>query len=66
MNEQHRVDRRARPASSHRPLAREIAVVLTVKLLALTLLWFAFFRVHPPADPSHLLGADPSHYQELP
>ena len=40
--------------------------MLTVKLLALTLLWFAFFRVHPPAAPSHLFGADPSYYQESP
>jgi hypothetical protein len=31
------------------PLAREIALVLAVKLAALLLLWFAFFR--PAAEP---------------
>lgn len=37
------------------PLIRELAVVLLVKLLLLTALWFAFFRPPNTAEP---VGAD--------
>ncbi len=35
------------------PLARDITVVLVVKALALTLLWFAFFRA-PETPQMHM------------
>jgi hypothetical protein len=37
-------------------LAREVGVVLAVKLAALAVLWFAFFRAPPPADPQRLFA----------
>lgn len=47
----------------HRPgLAREISLVLTIKLILLTGLWFAFFRDPPPqtgeAVGQHILSGD--------
>jgi hypothetical protein len=47
-----------------RKLKREIALVLAIKLAALALLWFAFFRAPVPADPQHLVGARPPHASE--
>ena len=55
-----------------RGLAREISVVLTVKLILLTGLWFAFFRDPPPqtdeAVSRHILRGDraPPPTEELP
>ena len=42
-------------------LARELTVALVVKVVALGLLWIAFFREAPPADPARLLAPAPSH-----
>jgi len=43
------------PGRRHgRTLAGEIALVLVVKLAALILLWFAFFRAEPPPEPARL------------
>ena len=61
--EEHRPSRhQASPLKPVRPLAREITVVLVVKVLVLCLLWFTFFRVEPPSDPAHLLSPEPSNY----
>ena len=43
------------------PLARELTVVLVVKAAALGLLWLAFFREAPPADPARLLAPASTH-----
>lgn len=46
-------------------LAREISLILTVKLLLLTGLWFAFFRDPPPQTDTtvsqHILSSAPLH-----
>lgn len=42
-------------------LARELTVALVVKAAALGLLWLAFFREAPPADPARLLAPAPTH-----
>ena len=40
------------------PLARDIVIVLVVKAIVLTLIWFAFFRApvapHMTMDPAHV------------
>lgn len=65
--EEHSPSRHETPSPKPgRPLAREITVVLVVKLLALALLWFAFFRVQPPSDPARLLTPGPSGYAFTP
>jgi hypothetical protein len=46
------------------PLARRIAVLLVVKLLALAVLWFAFFRAPVPAEPARLFQSDANHVGE--
>jgi hypothetical protein len=46
----------AQPPRRREPLARELGVVLAVKLAALAVLWFAFFRAPPPGDPQRLFG----------
>ena len=51
---------RARPSS----LARKITVLLIVKLLALSVLWFAFFRAPVPAEPARLFQSDANHVGE--
>jgi hypothetical protein len=51
----------------HRPgrtLGREIALVLALKLVALALLWFAFFRAPVSADPQQLFAAHPPQASE--
>jgi hypothetical protein len=45
-------------------LAREVGVVLAVKLAALAVLWFAFFRTPPPADPQRLFSPAQATTQE--
>jgi hypothetical protein len=45
-------------------LAREVGVVLAVKLAALAALWFAFFRAPPPADPQSLFAPSQPTTQE--
>jgi hypothetical protein len=44
------------PARRRERLAREVGIVLAVKLAALAVLWFAFFRAPPPADPQRLFA----------
>ena len=39
-------------------LAREVTLVLALKLALLALLWFAFFRAPVPADPARLFAHD--------
>jgi hypothetical protein len=46
------------------PLARKIAILLIVKLLALGALWFAFFRAPVPAEPARLFQSDAKHVGE--
>jgi hypothetical protein len=48
------------------PLARKIALLLIVKLVALSVLWFAFFRAPVPAEPARLFQPDVSHVRESP
>lgn len=40
-----------------KPLTKEIAVLLVVKLLALTMIWYAFYR--QPVIPSMIDGMNP-------
>jgi hypothetical protein len=47
-----------------RPLAREIGVVLIVKLVVLAGLWCAFFRDAPPPSPEKLFVPAPPRLQE--
>ena len=49
---------------SGRTLGREIALVLALKLAALALLWFAFFRAPVSADPQQLFAAHPPQASE--
>jgi hypothetical protein len=61
--EEHSSSRHQTPSPKPgRPLAREITVVLVVKVLVLCLLWITFFRAQPPSDPAHLLVPEPSNY----
>jgi hypothetical protein len=51
----------------HRPgqkLGREIALVLAIKVAALALLWFAFFRAPVSANPQQLFAAHPPQASE--
>ncbi len=41
-----------------KPLAREIALLLVIKLCALTAIWYAFYR--EPVIPSMIDGMDPA------
>lgn len=41
-----------------KPLAREIALLLVIKLCALTAIWYAFYR--EPVIPSMIDGMDPT------
>lgn len=45
------------------PLARELTVALVVKIAALALMWFAFFREAPVVDPGRLLAPAAPHPQ---
>ncbi|MGE5129930.1 MAG: cytochrome oxidase putative small subunit CydP [Sphingomonadaceae bacterium] len=54
----------AQTARRRERLAREVGVVLAVKLAALALLWFAFFRAPPPADPQRLFAPAQTTTQE--
>ena len=49
---------------SGRTLGREITLVLVLKLAALALLWFAFFRAPVSADPQQLFAAHPPQASE--
>lgn len=50
-------------SKSQQPLAREISVILIVKILLLLLLWWLFFqvpesrRIHTPQVSTHVVGA---------
>jgi hypothetical protein len=55
---------RAQSARPRKRLAREVGVVLAVKLAALAALWFAFFRAPPPADPQRLFAPAQTTTQE--
>lgn len=46
------------------PLARELTVALVVKVAALALIWFAFFREAPVVDPGRLLAPSAAPHQE--
>jgi hypothetical protein len=46
------------------PLARKIALLLIVKLVALGVLWFAFFRTPVPAETARLFQSDANHVGE--
>jgi hypothetical protein len=48
------------------PLGRKIALLLIVKLAALCVLWFAFFRAPVPAEPARLFQSDAKHARESP
>jgi len=53
--------------ASHSPgrtLGREIALVLALKIAALALLWFAFFRAPVSADPQRLVPSHPPQASE--
>jgi hypothetical protein len=45
-----------------KPLAREIVLLLVVKLCALTAIWYAFYR--EPVVPSMIDGMDPAQVTE--
>ena len=54
----------AQSARRRERLAREVGVVLAVKLAALAVLWFAFFRAPPPAEPQRLFAPAQATAQE--
>ncbi len=49
-------------ARREKPLAREIAILLVVKLIALSMIWYAFYR--DPVIPSMTAGMNPQQVTE--